>query len=132
MKQPSTSNKLDILDFFDNRSGVRSQFEPYFLSREQWADCLGIGRTTIWRWEQKIVRLVIAILQEYQTGHDYLDNYQRFILAAIYALKNGYVESGRKMSNDEVKSYLRKKRTSLTREQFENWRSNYDNQSYRP
>ncbi|MBN3875178.1 MAG: hypothetical protein HWQ42_01665 [Nostoc sp. JL23] len=66
--------------------------------------------------------MVIAILQEYQTGHDYLDNYQRFILAAIYALKNGYVESGRKMSNDDVKAYLRSKRSELTREQFENWR----------
>ncbi|MEH2201234.1 hypothetical protein [Nostoc sp.] len=115
-------NKLEIWDFFDHRSGVRSQFDPYFLSRHEWAQCMGIGRTTIWRWEEKIIRLVIAILQEYQTGHDYLDNYQRFILAAIYALKNGYVESGRKMSNDEVKAYFREKRTLLTRKQFENWR----------
>lgn len=122
MKQSNTSNKLEIWDFFDRRSGVKSQFDPYFLSREQWADCLGVGRTTLWRWERNIIRLVIAILSEYQTGHDYLDNYQRFILAAIYALKNGYVEEGRKMSNEEVKSYLRNRRDKLTRMQFENWR----------
>jgi hypothetical protein len=121
VKQPSTS-KIEIWDFFDHRSGVRSQFDPHFLSREQWAECLGIGRTTIWRWEQNIIRLVVAVLSEYQTGHDYLDGYQRFILAAIYALKNGYVEEGKKMSNDEVKAYLRSKRSELTRDQFENWR----------
>lgn len=122
MKQSSTS-KLEIWDFFDHRNGVKSQFDSYFLSREQWANCLGVGRTTIWRWERNIIRLVVSILQEYQTGNDYLDGYQRFILAAIYALKNGYVEEGRKMSNEEVKSYLRKKRGELTRIKFENWRT---------
>lgn len=122
MRQPNTS-KIELWNFFDHRQGVKTQFDPYFTSRGQWADCLGIGRTTIWRWEQNIIRLVVSILQEYQTGHDYLDNYQRFILAAIYALKNGYVEEGNKMSNAEVKAYLRKKRDFLTRQQFENWRT---------
>ena len=119
-----------ILDFFDapEREKVRSQFfDDFYETRRNWAACLGVSRVTIWRWESEIIKMVWVILQDYQCDRTHLDNYQRFILTTIYALKQGFV-LGYKANNEKVKEYLKKQQTQLTRQQFDNWIAKYDHQ----
>ncbi|MBW4604000.1 MAG: hypothetical protein KME29_31650 [Calothrix sp. FI2-JRJ7] len=65
------------------------------------------------------MRLVFPILREYQKSK-FLDNYQRFILATIHALKKGWCD-GKKRSNQETKDWLKTNHKYLTRQQFNNW-----------
>jgi hypothetical protein len=122
-----TKEKNEVLDFFDRnaeRDRLLAQFNPsLWTTREQFAQRFNIGRTTVWRWEDSIIRLVFPLAQEYQGGlhHPFLDSYQRFILAIVFLLKNGLLVEGKYMTYDEIKDYLKNKQQNLTREKFTNW-----------
>ncbi|MBW4598971.1 MAG: hypothetical protein KME29_04985 [Calothrix sp. FI2-JRJ7] len=108
-----------ILEILESKSSLGAYFKDFYQSREEWALVLGRDRTSIWRWESGIIRLVFPILKEYQKSK-FLDNYQRFILAIIHALKKGWCD-GKKRDNQETKDWLKKQAPNLTREKFNNW-----------
>ncbi|BAZ39441.1 hypothetical protein NIES4101_53940 [Calothrix sp. NIES-4101] len=92
------------------------------MAREDWALIMRCDRTTLWRYEQQIIRLVFPILKEYQISK-FLDGYQRYILALIIAHKRGWTD-GKKREYQEIKDWLKRSHSVLTREQFENWINN--------
>jgi hypothetical protein len=111
-----------IFEVLESKGLFRSQFEPFYMGREEWALILRCDRTTLWRYERQIIRLVFPILKEYQISK-FLDNYQRCVLALIYAQKQGWID-GKKREYPEIKEWLKRSHTHLTREQFDNWINN--------
>ena len=111
-----------IFEILESKGLFRSQFEPFYMGREEWALILQCDRTTLWRYERQIIRLVFPILKEYEISK-FLDNYQRCILALIYAQKQGWID-GKKREYPEIKDWLKRSRSQLTREQFNNWINN--------
>jgi|GEM_PF-6441466 hypothetical protein len=110
-----------IFENFDAKKGFKAHFLSFYLSREEWAQTLGSSRTSFWRWEMNIIRLIFPLLADYnQEGGDFLDNYQRFVLSIIHAQKQGWID-GKKRSNQEIKSFLRSSYPHIKRSQFVNW-----------
>lgn len=112
--------QLDISYFFESKEAMRSHFQDAHLTRQQVADFLCIDRTTIWRWENEIIKSILIIGSAYQTKTTHLCRYQRFILIGILALRRGLVEQ-KPYTYEEVKNYLKKRQINLTVQQFENW-----------
>ena len=111
---------IDLLGGFITNTGISlDMFDEFYTTRVDWCKILHCDRETIRRWENQVVRLVIPILIDYRKGR-FLDNYQRYILALIYAHSNGLVD-GKKRVYTEIKDWLKSNASILTREQFNNW-----------
>ncbi|MBW4677690.1 MAG: hypothetical protein KME52_27930 [Desmonostoc geniculatum HA4340-LM1] len=96
------------------------------LTREEWANVLGIHRQSVRRWEKEIINKVAPIQSNYYTvsrmRSPYLDAYQRFVLALIYVVKGGLDRLNK--PHAFAVDFLKLNFTSLKREQFEQWRKN--------
>jgi hypothetical protein len=124
----SRTEPPEILQYMKQDSKIRDAFLDNLLSREQWADFLGFHRTTLWRWEEKIINEIPPLRFSYHENcrgirSNYLDAYQRFLLAIIYLLKGEEVEKGIK-NNIEVKEFLKRNFMHLRRKDFEQWKEN--------
>lgn len=105
---------------------IRDAFLDNYLSREEWANLLGFHRSTLWRWEVQIINQVLPLRFSYYekcqgVRSNYLDGYQRFLLAVIYLLKGESLEKGVK-NNIEVKEFLKRNFMHLRRKDFEKWK----------
>jgi hypothetical protein len=117
-----TANEQNVFAILEAKGLLKAQFEPFFMARGEWAIALQCSRTSFWVYEQKIIRLVFPVLKEYQKS-DFLDNYQRFVLAVIYAKSQGWLD-GKRWGYADIKKWLMRSHTQLTREQFNNWINN--------
>ncbi len=115
----ATSVQHEYFQILESKNLFSGHFQPFYQSRKEWGLILGCDRTSIWRWEQEIIRLAFPILREYRKSI-FLDNYQRFILALIHAQRQGWLD-GKKREYCEIKNWLKLQHPHLTREQFNNW-----------
>ncbi|HEY9798828.1 MAG TPA: hypothetical protein V6D25_00600 [Leptolyngbyaceae cyanobacterium] len=102
------------------------------LTREEWANILGIHRDTLRRWERSIIEKVTPIQSNYfgnerRMRAPYLDDYQRFIIALIYVFKGGLDRKSK--SHKKTIDFLKMNFTNLKREQFEQWRNDVHNRA---
>jgi hypothetical protein len=112
----------EYFQILESKNLLSAHFQPFYQSRKDWAVILRCDRTSIWRWEREIIRLVFPLLKEYRKSK-FLDNYQRFILALIHAQRQGWCD-GKKREYDEIKDWLKQSHAYLTRQQFNNWLGN--------
>lgn len=96
------------------------------LSREGWAKILGITRQSILVWEKDIINQVPPLADSYlppeRRRANYLDAYQRFLIAVIFAFKGGLTRG--KRSHKLTINFLKKNFSKLNRDSFETWRNN--------
>jgi hypothetical protein len=95
--------------------------ESLLLTRDQWADHLGVSRVTVFTWEKDIVTDIPFLEADYyqrQKRGRYLDNYQRFILALILFAKSSEHPLSRS-SNKSVKTFIRLNFNVLKRKIFD-------------
>lgn len=91
------------------------------LTREQWADHLGVTRVTLLGWEKHIIIDIPFLSQDYFQDwrrRRYLDNYQRFILTLIFYIKQLDHPLG-KSSHKSVKNFLRLQSKVIKRQIFD-------------
>lgn len=91
------------------------------LTRDQWANHLGVSRVTVLHWEKAIVAEIPFLEADYyqvQKRGRYLDNYQRFILAFIVLVKSSEHPLARS-SNKSVKAFIRINANILKRKVFQ-------------
>lgn len=91
------------------------------LTREQWADHLGVTRVTLLSWEKHIIIDIPFLSQDYFQDwrrRRYLDNYQRFILTLIFYIKQLDQPLG-KSSHKSVKNFLRLQSKVIKRQIFD-------------
>lgn len=122
----SLTDLLDILVDMKQDFKIRDAFLDNLLSRTQWANFLGFHRSTLWRWEEQIISKIPPLKSSYYENHrgvrsNYLDGYQRFLLAIIYLLKGESVEKGIK-NNAQVVKFLKRNFMHLRRKEFEKWK----------
>lgn len=114
-----------LLDKISKESFFDSFTIDNLLTREEWGNVIGIHRYTLGRWEKLIIENVKPIKTAYfgetrRMRANYLDAYQRFIIALIYVLKGGLDRRGK--SHQHVIDFLKMNFTKLKREHFEQWR----------
>lgn len=91
------------------------------LTREQWADHLGVTRVTLLGWEKNLIAEIPFLSQDYFIDwrrRRYLDNYQRFILALIFYVKQLDYPLGRS-SHKSTKMFLRLQSKVIKRQVFD-------------
>jgi hypothetical protein len=109
-------DRTEIVKFMTQSHG-KQLYQDYWTSRQEWADFLGTSRSTLYRYEEHIIRLVLVVLREYRKENQ-LDPYHRFILGLIHALSMGKI-NGKKYRTAEIKTWLRSNQDFLTREVFD-------------
>lgn len=91
------------------------------LTREQWAAHLGVTRVTLLSWEKNLIAEIPFLAQDYFVDlrrRRYLDNYQRFVLALIFYVKQLDYPLGRS-SHKSTKTFLRLQSKVIKRHVFE-------------
>ncbi|NEN95334.1 MAG: hypothetical protein F6K50_07260 [Moorea sp. SIO3I7] len=88
------------------------------LTREEWSLVLKINKKTLQRWEENIIMKVPTLAFIYCQNFNKkkkqgLDDYQRYILIIILALKKT-----QKLTNEQVRQFLANNWLKLTRENF--------------
>lgn len=118
MKQ-AEAEPVKCFEILEAKGVFRGQFEDFYMARSHWAEFLNCSRTTLWEYEQKIIRLVFPVMVQYRKA-DFLDGYQRFILALIYGHSQGWMD-GKRRKYGEIKDWLKRSHEYISREQFEAW-----------
>lgn len=114
-----------LLDRMTQESFFDSFTVDSLLTREEWGNVLGIHRYTVGQWEKNIIENVKPIKSAYfgdirRMRANYLDPYQRFIIALIYVVKGGLDRRGK--THQYAIDFLKMNFTNLKREHFEQWR----------
>ncbi|MBD2492612.1 hypothetical protein [Aulosira sp. FACHB-615] len=113
-----------VLETIQEERIFKNAFLDNALTRQEWANVIGINRKTILRWETEIIQSVPPVKAQYfppdrSIRAQYLDNYQRFLLACILVAKGGLEKRSR--SYDSVIKFLKINFNNLKRENFEQW-----------
>ncbi|GIW59492.1 MAG: hypothetical protein KatS3mg087_0558 [Patescibacteria group bacterium] len=129
-RRGNAPSRTDIFKIFDETQKKSGIFSENLLTREEFARLLGINRKTMYRWEVKLIfkvsPLAIAYLNKDSPRSLYLDNFQRFVIALIFCLRNspsyGY-------DTNQILRFLRLNFMQLKREQFNNWIQSFNKEN---
>lgn len=88
-----------------NKDKVLHWFRDEIISRETWANVLGINRNTLRRWEEEIIKKrspVKAYFYRNRKNQKGYDAYQRFLTLVIYQVKQTRPNGIAKATNKDV------------------------------
>lgn len=100
-------------------------FGDNLISKDTWSFQVGVCKRTLQRWEKEIVNNSVLknLYHQFSKVPKALDGYKRFILLAIYQLKNGLIDNKRH-NNKSVLKWIEEHHIDLIRLKFNKWRTN--------